>query len=166
MILAFAHPCLVVDDVELARNFYEKMFGFRVISDEGWENNPDVDKAIGSHNSRSRGYMLAGHNCFLELFEFEAPEQEGPQPAKLGPHERGIRHLAFFVDDCRAEYERCLKLGGQPLGTPADSTSGINAVYVRDPCGNIIELCEVPSALEEPTRLPGIACTNKENPNA
>ena len=62
MILAFAHPCLVVDDVELARIFYEKMFGFRVISNEGWSDNPVVDSAIGSHQSSSRGYMLAGHN--------------------------------------------------------------------------------------------------------
>ena len=73
MILAFAHPCLVVDDVELARSFYEKMFGFRVISNEGWSDNPLVDGAIGSRNSSSRGYMMAGHNCYLELFEFATP---------------------------------------------------------------------------------------------
>jgi catechol 2,3-dioxygenase-like lactoylglutathione lyase family enzyme len=108
VILAFAHPCLVVDDVERARAFYEQMFGFRVINREGWSNNPLIDSAIGSKNSTSRGYMLAGHNCYLELFEFDAPAQHGPAPAELGPHERGIRHLSFYVDDCRAEYQRCL----------------------------------------------------------
>ena len=65
MILAFAHPCLVVDDVELARTFYQEAFGFRVISREGWQDAPDVDAAIGSSGSRSRGYMMAGHNCCL-----------------------------------------------------------------------------------------------------
>ena len=29
MILAFAHPALVVPDLERAREFYEAMFGFR-----------------------------------------------------------------------------------------------------------------------------------------
>ncbi|MDH3992750.1 MAG: VOC family protein [Gammaproteobacteria bacterium] len=163
MILAFAHPCLVVDDLEKARMFYEKMFGFKVISNEGWSDNPLVDGAIGSHHSSTRGYMMAGHNCFLELFEFDAPQQEADSPAHLGPHEQGIRHLAFYVDDCRAEYARCLELGGQALGMPAPEDSGINAVYLRDPCGNIIELCEVSWREEDPTRLPGISRLNEDN---
>lgn len=163
MILAFAHPCLVVDDVERARAFYEQMFGFRVISREGWSQNPLVDSAIGSEQSSSRGYMMAGHNCFLELFEFDAPEQNGPAPAELGPHERGIRHLSFYVDDCRAECRRFLELGGTPLGEPPPAESGINVVYLRDPSGNIIELCEIPRPEEEPTRLPGIARLNEDN---
>ncbi len=162
MILAFAHPCIVVDDVEVAREFYQQMFGFRVISDEGWSDNPTVDGAIGSNKSSSRGYMLAGHNCFLEMFEFDAPEQTAPHPRSLGPHERGIRHLSFYVDDCRAEYQRCLALGGQSLGEPAPKNSGMNAVYMRDPSGNIIELCEVPCPEEYPTVLPGINCVNQE----
>lgn len=163
MILAFAHPCLVVDDVERARDFYEQMFGFKVISPEGWSDNPLVDGAIGSLNSSSRGYMMAGHNCFLEMFEFDTPQQTGPAPEHLGPHERGIRHLAFYVDDCRAEYQRCLDLGGLPLGRPAPADSGVNAVYLRDPCGNIIELCEVPRPEEQPTRLPGISRLNEDS---
>ena len=163
MILAFAHPGIVVDDLERARLFYEQMFGFKVISREGWADSPQIDAAIGSRNSTSRGYMMAGHNCFLELFEFDAPDQAGPAPLDLGPHERGIRHLSFYVDDCRAEYQRCLKLGGLPLGKPAPADSGINAVYLRDPCGNIIELCEISRPEEQPTRLPGIAALNKEN---
>ena len=163
MILAFAHPGLVVDNLERARTFYEQMFGFRVISREGWSDNAVVDRAIGSERSACRGYMMAGHNCFLELFEFDAPTQRGPSPAELGPHERGIRHLSFYVDDCRAEYRRCIELGGQPLGVPAPADSGLNAVYLRDPSGNIIELCEVPRPEEEPTELPGIACLNEES---
>lgn len=161
MILAFAHPCLVVDNLERARAFYEAMFGFHVISDEGWADNPAIDSVIGSQRSRCRGYMMAGHNCFLELFEYDSPDQTGPAPGDLGPHERGIRHLSFYVDDCRAEYERSLELGARPLGRPAPPGSGIDAVYLRDPCGNIIELCEIPCPEEEPTRLPGIAALNE-----
>ncbi len=156
MILAFAHPGLVVPDLERARQFYERMFGFCIIGDEGWENDPAIDRGIGSSGSASRGYMMAGHNCFLELFEFSAPPQEGQSPGALGPHELGIRHLAFYVDNCRAEHQRFLNLGGGTLGEPVGDDEHGWVVYCRDPFGNIIELCEIPTPHENPTELPGV----------
>ncbi len=157
MILAFAHPGLVVPDLEKARQFYERMFGFKVINNEGWENAPEVDQAIGLNNSASRGYLMAGHNCHLELWEYSAPNKIGPQPYALGAQELGIRHLAFYVDDCRAECRRLEELGGNTLGEPIGSDEGGYVVYCRDPFGNIIELCEIPSPDEDPTRLPGVS---------
>ena len=143
MILGFAHPGLVVPDLEKARSFYEQMFGFRHFCDEGWQDNPTVDKVVGIDGSACKGYTLAGHNCYLELFEFSA-------------HESGIRHLAFFVDDCRAEYQRLLGLGGDVLGEPTDIGGGVYTVYCRDPFGNIIELAELPTKDEDPRNLPGV----------
>ena len=156
MILGFAHPGLVVSDLEKARTFYEKMFGFRYFCDEGWHNSATVDEAIGVAGSACKGVTLAGHNCYLELFEFSAPDRQGPSPGTLGPHDLGIRHLAFFVDDCRAEYHRLLELGGEVLGEPADLGGGVYAVYCRDPFGNIIELAELPSKDEDPRNLRGV----------
>lgn len=157
MILGFAHPALVVPDLEKARLFYEKMFGFRVLSNEGWSKNDEVDRAIGIKGSASKGYMLAGHNCHLELFEFYSPKQTGPAPADLGPHEPGIRHLAFFVEDCHAEYRRLIELGGDVLGEPVNLGIDNYAVYCRDPFGNIIELCSVPSPDQDLRALPGVS---------
>jgi catechol 2,3-dioxygenase-like lactoylglutathione lyase family enzyme len=157
VILAFAHPCLVVPDLERAREFYEQMFGFEVLSKEGWSDEPAVDQAIGLEHSAARGYMLKGHNCFLELFEFSSPEPEDG-PARLPNADRpGIRHLAFYVDDCWAEYERLQKLGGLPMGVPAGDAENGYAVYCRDPFGNILELAEIPNPAECPTQLPGIS---------
>lgn len=156
MILAFAHPAIVVDELERAREFYEKMFGFKVIGKEGWSNNDLLDRATGSVGSSCRGYMMAGHNCCLELFEFDAPRQNTADDYLPGPHEPGIRHLSFYVDDCRREYDRMLALGGSALGEPVDLGGGIHGAYGRDPFGNIIELCEIASPDEHPTKLPGI----------
>jgi len=156
VILGFAHPGLVVPDLEKARTFYERMFGFRHFCDEGWQDNPVVDRAVGTSGSTCRGVTLAGHNCYLELFEFSSPEPSLPDASDAGPHEPGIRHLCFFVDDCRAEYQRLLELGGSPLGEPTDIGGGVYTVYCRDPFGNIIELAEFPSAEEDPRNLPGI----------
>lgn len=156
MILGFAHPGLVVPNLERAREFYEKMFGFRVIGTEGWADAPDMDRAVGLNGSKTKGYLLAGYNCFLELWEYEAPLRTAPQPANLGAHELGIRHLAFYVDDCAAEYERLKELGGLQLGEPVGVHGQGRAVYCRDPFGNLIELAEIPRDEERLTNLPGI----------
>lgn len=156
MILGFAHPGLVVSDLEKAKTFYEKMFGFRHFCDEGWQDNATVDKAVGVAGSACKGVTLAGHNCYLEMFEFSAPDQLAASPVDIGPHEPGIRHLAFFVDDCRAEYQRLLDLGGDMLGEPTDIGDGVYTVYCRDPFGNIIELAEPPTEEEDLRNLPGI----------
>lgn len=155
MILAFSHPCIVVSDLEKARSFYEKMFGFHLLSEEGWQDNPIVDRAVGTPNSASKGYMLAGHNCLLELFEFITPAKTGPSPQTLGIQELGIRHLCFYVDDVEVESQRFLALGGQAFGEPE-----MGVVYLRDPFGNIIELCEIPNERENPLNLPGVNALN------
>ena len=156
MILAFAHPCLVVPDLERASRFYQKMFGFEVISKEGWKDSPDMDRAVGLRQSSCRGVMMKGHNCFLELFEYDSPSSKTASELNLNAASPGIRHLAFYVDDCKAEYQRLLDLGGIALGEPAGNDESGYAVYCRDPFGNIIELAEIPDPRESPLNLQGV----------
>ena len=161
MILAFAHPGLVVPDLQKARQFYQRMFGFEVISNEGWKNSPEMDLAIGLKGSSCRGLMMKGHNCFLELFEYDSPSSEAESAQVLDADSPGIRHLAFYVDDCKAEYQRLKDLGGIALGEPAGDDESGYAVYCRDPFGNIIELAEIPDLSESPLNLPGVSCLGK-----
>ena len=157
MILAFAHPCLVVPDLEKASRFYQQMFGFEVLSSEGWKDSPEMDRAVGLEHSACRGVMMKGHNCFLELFEFSAPASNTVSGLELNAASTGIRHLAFYVDDCKAEYQRLVDLGGIALGEPAGDDESGYAVYCRDPFGNIIELAEIPGPQESPLNLKGVA---------
>ena len=156
MILAFAHPGLVVPDLETASRFYQRMFGFEVISSEGWKDSPEMDRAIGLKNSSCRGLMMKGHNCFLELFEYDSTSSDTTSVLNLNADSPGIRHLAFYVDDCKAEYQRLKELGGIALGEPAGDDQSGYAVYCRDPFGNIIELAEIPVPSESPLSLPGV----------
>ena len=156
MVLAFAHPGLVVPDLDRAVDFYRAMFGFKPITQEGWSDNAEMDRAVGLKDSATKGCMMSGHNCFLELWQYSAPQQSAQAPGEQLSHEQGIRHLAFYVDDCRKEYQRLLDLGGQPLGEPVGEPGQGSAVYCRDPFGNIIELAEIPSPAELPTVLPGV----------
>lgn len=157
MILAFAHPAIVVPDLDLARQFYSDMFGLRELCKEGWSNEPSIDEAIDCVGSACKGVTLAGHNSYLELFQFEKPIQTGPDPASLDAHEMGIRHIAFYVDDCLEESKRLISLGGTVAGKPVTFANGTSVIYCRDPFGNIIELTEITSPEEHPTHLPGIS---------
>jgi len=154
MILAFAHPGLVVPDLEKAIEFYSKMFGFRVIGNEGWEDSDAYDQAIGLTGSAAKGVIMAGHNCHIELFEYSAPQPTIDPPENFLAHETGIRHIAFYVDDPQKELDRLIALGGFALGSLPE---GGGAVYARDPFGNMLELCKIPSPEENPTRLPGVS---------
>ena len=156
-ILGFAHPAIVVPDLEKAREFYEKMFGFKAIAREDWERgNKFFDLGTGVQGTSARGYVLKGHNCFLELFQYLSPRQSGPPPDSLDAHEQGIRHLAFYVDDVFAEYNRLKELGGIHMNPPAGDTEQGYMVYCRDPFGNIIELTTVGGPSRALTELDGI----------
>jgi len=159
VILGFAHAAIVVPDLSLATDFYCRMFGFTLHSRQDWADEPGIDKAIGLEASAARSVMLAGHNCYLELFEYSAPSpgesvQSGRGDGPLA-HDSGIRHLAFLVRDCRREYARLVELGGKVLGEPIASETGKLVVYARDPFGNLIELCE-PEESETLDRLRGV----------
>ena len=158
MILGFAHPCLVVPDAQLAKRFYQQMFGFTVNSEEGWSDARQVDAAIGVKNSAVTGFMMKGHNCFLEIHQYLNPVQGAVQPSDLNAHEPGIRHLSFLVDDCSLEAKRLVALGGSQIGEAVEVADGVYAVYCRDPFGNIIEMCEPVTPSENLTSLPGVSC--------
>ena len=53
MIFAFAHPGMVVPDLEKAIEFYSKMFGFKVIGHESWQDSEAYDQAIGLGSANS-----------------------------------------------------------------------------------------------------------------
>lgn len=139
MIIGFHHPSVSVPDLEKAREFYTTLLGFEVLFEEKWEApNPMYDQGVGLKDSSARGYVLKGVNCYLELWQYTAPDPKG-DPLKEGANDFGINHLCFEVDDVSAEYERLKALGGIVMNPPVVLSDGGSAVYCRDPFGNIIE---------------------------
>jgi catechol 2,3-dioxygenase-like lactoylglutathione lyase family enzyme len=159
MILGFSHPAIVVSDLERARAFYEEMFGFEVIAIESWDSSDALfNAAVGLSASAARGYVLQGHNCFFEIWEYASPPAHGPEPSRLGAHEPGIRHLAFLVDDVTQELARLVHLGGTAMNPPVGNAGFGYLTYARDPFGNIIELSTVAGSSRPLTTLPGVRC--------
>lgn len=77
----------------------------------------------------------------LELFKADG-ESPGGQPDGDGPSSRGVRHLAFQVDDvdaALAAVDATTTLGPVEFG---EFIPGWRSAWIRDPEGNIIEISQ------------------------
>ena len=111
---------LYVDDVARSAQFYEKIFGFRVISDFG-----------------GRGCaMEAGNRQVLLLFE------KGGSRAIHSPHDgAGELHIAFAIPAAElANWEAWLGKNGIAVEEKRTWESGGQSLYFRDPDGHLAEL--------------------------
>lgn len=143
MIRGIHHFAMHAHDLDRMVKFYKEAFGFEVIDEFSWEDAEVVDTLIDVPNSAAKGCMLKSGNCYLEMFQFSAPEP-GSDKAKK-PYDKGYTHFCVDVTDIEAEYDR-LKGLGMTFGAPAPIDMGhVKSVYGRDPEGNIIEIQETAS---------------------
>ena len=111
---------LYVDDVAVSVRFYEKLFGFRVISDFG-----------------ERGCaMQAGVRQVLLLF------RKGASRAIQSPHDgEGNLHIAFAIAASElANWEAWLAENGIPVEEKRTWERGGQSVYFRDPDRHLLEI--------------------------
>jgi len=111
---------LYVTDVARSSQFYEKIFGFRVISDFG-----------------GRGLaMEAGNRQILLLFK------KGASRAMQSPHDGdGELHLAFAIGAAElAEWEAWLAGNGIAVEEKRTWELGGQSIYFRDPDRHLIEI--------------------------
>jgi len=142
MIRGIHHAALVTPDLEQAKQFYCEVFELEALFDYEW--GPDettFNSLIGMEGTAAKMCLLKGKNSYLELFEYLAPNSE-VEPKALTASDRGIRHLAFEVDDVKAVWEKVQAHGGVAMNKPISVPGGLVAVYCRDPFGNIIELIQ------------------------
>ena len=130
------HIALHTRDLDRMAMFYRAAFGFEPAAEEyRWQDNPRIDQTIDVADSAARSLMMAAGNVYVELFEFARPAPANTSP--LRPSDRGYTHFAVETDDLAADYERLLKAG---MTFPHGPAQGANALYGRDPDGNIIEV--------------------------
>ena len=143
MIIGFHHPGIVVPDLERAREFYTEALGFEYVREFGWDRSESEQgvAVMGVPDTAARCAIMKGPNCYLELFEYESPEQRG-NPAERRACDPGIAHIAFQVTDIVSVFEQFKAAGGVVHNSPV-KTGEAYSTYCRDPFGNIIELMEV-----------------------
>ena len=134
------HVGIVVDDIDAATAFFTAL-GFEV---EGTASvgGDWVDRIIGLEGVRSKIAMLRtpdGHSQ-VELSQFESPSVQGEMG--LPSNTRGIRHLAFIVDDVDAAVATVRDEGFDLIGNLEQYENSYRLCYVRGPEGIIVELAQ------------------------
>jgi catechol 2,3-dioxygenase-like lactoylglutathione lyase family enzyme len=102
-----------------------------------------VDRIVGLEGVRTQFAMVEspdGH-ARLELIQFHTPPAQGGDPQAPG-NTRGIRHIAFTVDDIDDVVARLRAHGAGLVGEVERYGDTYRLCYVRGPEGIIVELAE------------------------
>src|SRR5580700_9603512 len=95
MIRGIHHVAVHVRDLNRMLKFYSEAFGFEIVGEEfSWRDSAITDQILDVPGSAARGAMLQAGTCYLEMFQFSAPEPMSTRP--LRPFDKGYTH--FCVD--------------------------------------------------------------------
>lgn len=126
MLRGMHHAAIICADYERSRRFYVEVLGLRVIAETYRE-------ARRSHKLD----LALPDGTQIELFSFPDP------PARPSyPEARGLRHLAFVVDDVAACKSALEEQGIEVEPVRVDELTGKRFVFFADPDGLPLELYE------------------------
>ena len=112
------HINFVVADLERAAHFYQTVFGlergFGATLHGQW-----IETVTGLPGARAQCLFLhaPGGGARIELIRYDAPTDEF-RPSDVAPNARGLRHVAFEVEDIDATLSRVRALGIAPISAP------------------------------------------------
>ena len=137
MFTAIDHVGIAVADLDQAAEFYERVFGMRVVHEEVNEEQGVRDAMLAVGDSGDRVQLLAPLRPDSAIAKFL--DRAGP----------GIQQLAYRVDDVRAVAARLRAAGLRVLyDEPRRGTAGslVNFVHPKDAGGVLIELVQPAAA--------------------
>ena len=135
------HVGIVVDDLAGATKFFVEL-GLVLGGEEPVEG-LWVDRVVGLDGVRADvvGLQTPDGNTWLELTRFRSPSsQSGDADAPVTT--RGIRHVAFAVDDIDAVVASLRARGAEVVGEVVRYEDSYRLCYVRGPEGILVELAD------------------------
>jgi glyoxylase I family protein len=126
-ILGIHHVALICSDYVASKKFYTEVLGLSITAEhyrperQSWK----LDLALQN-------------NYVLELFSF--PD---PPPRVSQPEARGLRHLAFFVNNINAFIAELNNKGVTTEPVRIDEYTGKRFTFLSDPDGLPLELYEI-----------------------
>ncbi|MEO5892988.1 MAG: VOC family protein [Ferruginibacter sp.] len=126
-IKAIHHVAILTDDYERSKYFYIDVLGFVAIK-ETWREERNSYKLDLSINGQYQ----------VELFSFP----EFKERASF-PEQKGLRHLAFAVDDIEIAVAELISKGVDVQGIRLDEITDKRFCFFYDPNGQPLELYEV-----------------------
>ncbi len=135
------HVGIVVDDLTAANEFFVEL-GL-VPQGEGQVEGRWVDRVVGLERVRVDFAMMQTPDGSgrLELVKFHSPSNQG-HSRHAPANTRGIRHVAFAVEDIDAVVAGLRARGAELVGELENYEDIYRLCYVRGPEGIIIELAE------------------------
>ncbi|MEH0664472.1 VOC family protein [Vibrio scophthalmi] len=123
-IKGFHHVAIICSDYSRSKAFYTQVLGFEVIAE-----NYRAERA-----SYKLDLALPGGGQ-IELFSFPSPPE---RPTR--PEARGLRHLAFVVDDVEAYGQYLTEQGVEVEPIRVDEFTGKAFTFFQDPDGLPLEI--------------------------
>ena len=120
------HIAVIASDYDKAKEFYVDKLGFKVKREV--ERKEREDFII---------FLDAGDNIEIELFI-----EKNPPERVTRPEARGLRHLAFKVDDIYKSVEELTKRGIETEEIRTDPLNGKHMTFFFDPDGLPLEIRE------------------------
>lgn len=125
-IKAIHHVAILTDDYEKSKKFYTEILGFTILTE--------------TYREERNSYKLdlAVNGCYqVELFSF--PEFKERQSF---PEAKGLRHLAFAVDDIEEAVNELILKKVDVQGIRIDELTNKRFCFFYDPNGQPLELYE------------------------
>jgi glyoxylase I family protein len=125
-IKAIHHIAILTDDYERSKAFYTGVLGFEIISE--------------TYREERKSYKLdlAINGLYqVELFSFPDYRERASYPEA-----KGLRHLAFLVDDVESAAKELKEKGVEVQDIRTDELTGKRFVFFYDPNGQPLELYE------------------------
>lgn len=139
------HLNIVCANLEATATFYEQVFGMRrgfsaVLQGE-W-----IESVTGLPGAHAECLFLETPEggARLELIQYLTPSGAAYGNNSL-PNTRGLRHVAFEVDDMQSLLERLRNLGVEPISPPVEVPFKVanlgrkHLLYFTDPDGTLVE---------------------------
>ncbi len=134
MICAIHHVAIICADYARSKHFYTEILGFEIIQEtyRAERDSYKLDLRVGNSLSKKP----CQHDQ-IELFSFANPPERPSYPEA-----RGLRHLAFTVDDLEAQIAALNhhNVKTEPIRT--DEMTGQRFTFFYDPDGLPLELYE------------------------
>lgn len=135
------HVNIILNDVEAARDFFVRYFGF-IAGEKETLTGKWADTLNRMHDVQVEHIPMKLNDRILELQRFISPPSPGD--GKLAePNRPGYRHLGFNVDNIDAAVEQ-LKAGGCQFLSDVQSVPNttIRTVYFLGPEGILLQLTQ------------------------
>ena len=140
MIKNIRHIGIVVDDIDISLDFYQRLLGFSVIKKEH-EDMEFINKILNIENVEITTIkMISKDGQMIELLSFH-PNEANKNKSICNI---GITHIAFTVENVDREFLNLKNEGVIFLSNPKISKDKhVKVVFCRSPEGAFIELVEI-----------------------